>query len=258
MSRLKLLWHVLASLAKAAWWHLTRTPSRTDFTRGEPYTGAQAAKITDWQSRMRADWMLGIHGPFRPIRTMRPGWWTLLRLQWAMLRAIRYVSDQAGYGNPDYWATAQETLDRRTGDCEDQAAVAMLLMIRAGLPHTRIGGVWVREGDEVGGHVMAVYWDNARDPWIIDNDCRFAAPARASLLLGRVPGLRVECWFGVFRRAPGRRRPLESRDPGREKSRPGLRVEQAGARERPHWPGDGTPDHGRNRCSRATRVATGT
>ncbi len=193
MTRTKLILHVLASLAKALWWLLTRKPSRAVFTRGKPYTGAQAAKIADWQART-----LKALGQTWPIRTTRPTWWTLLRLQWAMLRAIGYVADQAQYQAPEYWATALETLDRQAGDCEDQAAVAMLAMLRCGLPWTRVGGVWVREGDEDGGHVMAVYWDNDTDPWIIDNDSQFATPVRASLLLGRTAGLKVECWFGVF------------------------------------------------------------
>lgn len=194
MSRSKLLGHILASLAKALWWLLTRKPGRTDFTRGATYTGSQAPKIMGWQARTKPQLtMLGGKVPAR-----RPTWLTMAMAQWAMLRMIRYVSDQAGYQAPEYWATPWETFNNRQGDCEDQAAMVMLILYTFRLPLDRIGGVWVREGEEDGGHVMAVYWDNDRDPWIIDNDSRFACPVRASLLLGRDPALKVECWFGVF------------------------------------------------------------
>lgn len=46
---------------------------------------------------------------------------------------VRYVEDRELYGQPDFWATARMTLQRRAGDCEDIAIAKMQLLAAAGV-----------------------------------------------------------------------------------------------------------------------------
>jgi len=45
---------------------------------------------------------------------------------------VEYAEDQAIYGQSDYWATANETLRRRKGDCEDFAILKYQFLVNAG------------------------------------------------------------------------------------------------------------------------------
>ncbi|GAA0283512.1 hypothetical protein GCM10009127_26260 [Alteraurantiacibacter aestuarii] len=42
------------------------------------------------------------------------------------------MEDRDGWGSRDYWATASETLSRRTGDCEDFAILKYQLLLTMG------------------------------------------------------------------------------------------------------------------------------
>lgn len=58
---------------------------------------------------------------------------------------IAYVSDQQNYGQSDVWATAEQTLARRQGDCEDFAILKMQMLRAAGVPTTRMKLVLLRD-----------------------------------------------------------------------------------------------------------------
>jgi predicted transglutaminase-like cysteine proteinase len=47
---------------------------------------------------------------------------------------IAYRKDSATYGRLDYWASPEETLRRRAGDCEDFAILKMAALLQAGVP----------------------------------------------------------------------------------------------------------------------------
>lgn len=47
---------------------------------------------------------------------------------------IAYRKDEATYGKLDYWATPEETLTNRAGDCEDFAILKMAALLEAGVP----------------------------------------------------------------------------------------------------------------------------
>lgn len=49
-------------------------------------------------------------------------------------RMIAYKTDNAVYGSVDYWAKPSETLDRRSGDCEDFAILKMTALLSSGVP----------------------------------------------------------------------------------------------------------------------------
>jgi predicted transglutaminase-like cysteine proteinase len=47
---------------------------------------------------------------------------------------IAYRKDSVVYGKLDYWASPEETLARRAGDCEDFAILKMAALLQAGVP----------------------------------------------------------------------------------------------------------------------------
>lgn len=60
-------------------------------------------------------------------------------------REITYQNDDANYGQTDYWATAEQTLARGGGDCEDIAILKMHILRAAGIPADRIKLVLLRD-----------------------------------------------------------------------------------------------------------------
>nr|WP_245432618.1 transglutaminase-like cysteine peptidase [Mesorhizobium loti] len=58
---------------------------------------------------------------------------------------IAYRKDEATYGKLDYWATPEETLTRRSGDCEDFAILKMAALLEAGVPATSMSLVVLQD-----------------------------------------------------------------------------------------------------------------
>lgn len=58
---------------------------------------------------------------------------------------IAYRKDEATYGKLDYWATPEETLARRSGDCEDFAILKMAALVEAGVPATSMSLVVLQD-----------------------------------------------------------------------------------------------------------------
>lgn len=54
-------------------------------------------------------------------------------VNWYVNKRIRYVDDQQQHGRADVWSTADESLNRRKGDCEDYAIAKLQMLRRAGL-----------------------------------------------------------------------------------------------------------------------------
>lgn len=54
-------------------------------------------------------------------------------INWYVNKRIRYVDDQQQYRRADVWSTADESLNRRKGDCEDYAIAKLQMLRRAGL-----------------------------------------------------------------------------------------------------------------------------
>lgn len=51
---------------------------------------------------------------------------------------LKYRRDIDGYGVADYWATAEETLTRGSGDCEEFATLKMWMLIAAGFERSQL------------------------------------------------------------------------------------------------------------------------
>lgn len=60
-------------------------------------------------------------------------------------RRVRYVDDSRQFGRPDVWATADSTLGRGKGDCEDYAIAKLQMLRRAGLADRDLYLVIVRD-----------------------------------------------------------------------------------------------------------------
>lgn len=68
---------------------------------------------------------------------------------------IQYKRDQEVHQMPEYWQTVDETLELRTGDCEDGAVLTLLLCYLSGV---RASQLILRWGSVVGGgHAYIVY-----------------------------------------------------------------------------------------------------
>lgn len=80
---------------------------------------------------------------------------------------IEYVPDPKAHKMDEYWQTVDETLQLRTGDCEDGAILICALAAIAGIPTYRYRLQW---GEVIGGgHCYVVYYgDNDAVEKVID------------------------------------------------------------------------------------------
>src|SRR3546814_9490154 len=64
--------------------------------------------------------------------------------QWVN-REIAYIGDDRNYRQRDYWATAEQTIARGKGDCEDFAILKMQMLRAAGIDAERMKLVLLRD-----------------------------------------------------------------------------------------------------------------
>src|SRR3546814_3669 len=64
--------------------------------------------------------------------------------QWVN-REIAYIGDDRNYRQRDYWATAEQTIARGKGDCEDFAILKMQMLRAAGIDPDRMKLVLLRD-----------------------------------------------------------------------------------------------------------------
>jgi predicted transglutaminase-like cysteine proteinase len=82
--------------------------------------------------------------------------------------SIRYREDQSLYGQPDYWATPTEILERASGDCEDFAILKMTALIRLGVPAKSLSLVVLRDNRRNVFHAVLAVTTSAGS-FILDN-----------------------------------------------------------------------------------------
>lgn len=103
-------------------------------------------------------------------------------------RRIRYDSDQAVWGQLDYWATPLQTLAMGRGDCDDFAIAKYYTLVAAGVPHERLYLAYVtitvppapaeQPGDTSVSHMVLAYYPRPdAEPFILDNIVRELRPA---------------------------------------------------------------------------------
>jgi len=90
-------------------------------------------------------------------------------------RRILFADDDLVWGQPDYWASPLELLERGRGDCEDFAIAKYFALLAAGVPVAKLRLVYVRA--QIGGPngatqahmVLAYYAQPNAEPLILDN-----------------------------------------------------------------------------------------
>lgn len=85
---------------------------------------------------------------------------------------ITWADDMTLYNVDDYWATPWETLNIRSGDCEDIAILKYFLMLKSGVPieNLRIAFVKMARDGKTLAHMVLCYHTTPEDtnPEIID------------------------------------------------------------------------------------------
>lgn len=125
----------------------------------------------------------------------------LKRINTFFNRRIEYSEDREVWGQPDYWASPLETLNKGAGDCEDYAIGKYFSLIASGVSAAKMRLVYVRA--EVGGTVLAhmvlaYYPDPLAEPLILDNLITDIRPASRRPDLAPVFSFNAEgLWQGV-------------------------------------------------------------
>ncbi len=93
-------------------------------------------------------------------------------------RRIRYVEDIRHWKKNDYWATPQETLASRGGDCEDFAIAKYYTLREWGVDDNKLRIVYVRSSRLRRPHMVLAYYPQPRaDPLILDSITSRISPA---------------------------------------------------------------------------------
>ncbi|MBJ7438887.1 MAG: transglutaminase-like cysteine peptidase [Sphingopyxis sp.] len=87
--------------------------------------------------------------------------------QWVNGR-IAYVNDDRNYRQSDFWATAEQTLGRGSGDCEDFAILKMQLLRAAGIDSDRMKLVLLRDLAANNDHAVLLV-ETAAGKLVLDN-----------------------------------------------------------------------------------------
>lgn len=83
-------------------------------------------------------------------------------------KQVRFASDRALYGKPDYWASPAQTLQLRKGDCEDIAILKRGLLIAAGIPASSLYLTIARDLARREDHAILIV-DSRDGPLLLDN-----------------------------------------------------------------------------------------
>jgi predicted transglutaminase-like cysteine proteinase len=86
------------------------------------------------------------------------------------LNRLRFVDDQAHWGEADYWATPAESVGSGGADCEDYAIAKYYLLRELGVPAARLRMVYVRAIRLDQAHMVLAYYPRPdADPLVLDN-----------------------------------------------------------------------------------------
>jgi predicted transglutaminase-like cysteine proteinase len=94
-------------------------------------------------------------------------------------RRIQFRDDAEVWGQPDYWASPLELLEKSQGDCEDYVIAKYFSLLSMGMPSAKLRLVYVRAllggpGGAVQAHMVLAYYPTATtvapaEPLILDN-----------------------------------------------------------------------------------------
>ncbi len=87
-----------------------------------------------------------------------------------MLNRIRFVDDQAHWGEADYWATPAESIASNGGDCEDFTIAKYFLLKELGVPIARLRMTYVKAVKLNQAHMVLAYYARPdAEPLVLDN-----------------------------------------------------------------------------------------
>ena len=83
--------------------------------------------------------------------------------------SIKYKSDQANYGQKDYYASPIETIQKKAGDCEDYAMLKFNILVQEfGMDPNKFSFMYGYAGKNKEPHMVLSYKENGQD-YILDN-----------------------------------------------------------------------------------------
>jgi predicted transglutaminase-like cysteine proteinase len=120
-----------------------------------------AERVQRWRQFVERD-LFGIHEQAKLERVNR------------FFNQVPSVTDQANWGQRDYWATPVELLASNGGDCEDYALAKYFTLKAAGVPTERLRityvRAWIARERRVESHMVLAYYPFPdADPLILDN-----------------------------------------------------------------------------------------
>jgi predicted transglutaminase-like cysteine proteinase len=94
----------------------------------------------------------------------------LLQVVNDQLNRIPFLSDQAHWGQDDYWATPAESVASNGGDCEDYAIAKYFMLKELGVPLQRLRITYVKALKINEAHMVLAYYPRPdAEPLILDN-----------------------------------------------------------------------------------------
>jgi len=95
-------------------------------------------------------------------------------IEWVQ-KNINYNSDFSNYGRDEYWALPTQTIQKKSGDCEDGAFLIHSMLLAAGVNPDRIrtyGGLVIDKSvGGLGGHAWTVYKRETDNQWVLLDWC---------------------------------------------------------------------------------------
>ena len=89
-------------------------------------------------------------------------------VNWYVNKRVRFTDDDLQYGRADIWSTANETLNRGRGDCEDYAIAKLAMLRRAGIAERDLYLVVVKDLVRRADHAILVV-RAAGHMYVLDN-----------------------------------------------------------------------------------------
>ena len=87
-----------------------------------------------------------------------------------MLNRIRFLEDQAHWGEADYWATPAEAVGSNGADCEDFSIAKYFLLKELGVPIARLRMTYVKAVRLNQAHMVLAYYPRPdAEPLVLDN-----------------------------------------------------------------------------------------
>lgn len=94
-------------------------------------------------------------------------------------RSIAHVEDREGYNRSDYWASAGETLSRRSGDCEDFAILKYQMLLALGFDASDMYLTLARDLARNADHAVLIVRQDGKF-YMLDNSTDVVLPADMS------------------------------------------------------------------------------